>query len=139
MDAVKANPLNLDGYKKLGQLKKDKDIKSFVNGDSVVFDVMPVIKNDRTLVPFRAISESLKAEVTWNPTEQSMTVTKNGVVVKLVIGSNTAVVNGKEVTLDTPAEIINGRTLIPVRFIATAFSADVQWEPVSQSVVVNAL
>jgi hypothetical protein len=101
--------------------------------------VLPVIKNNWTLVPFRAISDSLKAEVTWDPTEQSMTVTKNGVVVKLVIGSTTALVDGKEITLDAPAEIINGRTLIPVRFIATAFNADVQWEPESQSVVVNEL
>jgi hypothetical protein len=139
-EAVKANPLDLEAYKKLGHLKKDKDIKSFVNGESVNFgSVLPVIKNNWTLVPFRAISDSLKAEVTWDPTEQSMTVTKNGVVVKLVIGSTTALVDGKEITLDAPAEIINGRTLIPVRFIATAFNADVQWEPESQSVVVNEL
>jgi hypothetical protein len=139
-DAIKTFPHNLDSYKKLGQLLKtkgDKDIKGFVNGEQVIFDVLPVIQNERTLVPFRAISESLKAEVKWNEAEQSVTVVKNGVEVKLVIGSKIALVNGKEVTLDTPAQLIKGRTFIPVRFLSESFSAEVQWEPETQSVVVN--
>jgi hypothetical protein len=139
-DAIKTNPFNIDSYKKLGQLSKttgDKNIKGFVNGEQVAFDVLPVIQNERTLVPFRAISESLKAEVKWNQAEQSVTVSKNGIEVKLVIGSKIALVNGKEVTLDTPAQLIKGRTLIPVRFLSESFSAEVQWEPQTQSVVVN--
>jgi tetratricopeptide (TPR) repeat protein len=139
-DAIKTNPHNLESYKKLGQLFKNegkKEIKGFVNGDQVTFDVLPVIQKDRTLVPFRAISESLKAEVSWNPTEKTVTVTKNGIEVKLTIGSKTALVNGKEVALDTPAQVIKDRTFIPVRFLSEAFSADVQWEPATQSVVVN--
>jgi tetratricopeptide (TPR) repeat protein len=139
-DAIKTNPRNLQSYKKLGLLVKPEDkkvIKGFVNGAQVTFDVLPVIQNDRTLVPFRAISESLKAEVAWNPANNTVTVTKNGVEVKLTIGSKTALVNGKEVALETPAQLINGRTLIPLRFLSEAFSAEVQWEPTTQSVVVN--
>jgi tetratricopeptide (TPR) repeat protein len=139
-DAIKTNPRNLDSYKKLGQLlktKENKDIKGFVNGEQVIFDVLPVIQSNRTLVPFRAISESLKAEVIWNQVEQSVTVSKNGVEVKLVIGSKIALVNGKEVILDTPAQLIKGRTFIPVRFLSESFRAEVEWEPETQSVVVN--
>jgi hypothetical protein len=139
-EAIKTNPHNLQSYKKLGQLFKTdgkKEIKGFVNGEQVTFDVLPVIQKDRTLVPFRAISESLKAEVTWNQADKTVTVTKNGVEVKLTIGSKTALVNGKEVVLDTPAQMIKDRTFIPVRFLSEAFSAEVQWEPVTQSVVVN--
>jgi tetratricopeptide (TPR) repeat protein len=139
-DAIKVYPHNLDSYKKLGQLLKsegNKDIKGFVNGEQVIFDVLPVIQSERILVPFRAISDSLKAEVKWNPAEQSVIVSKNGVEVKLVIGSKIAFVNGKEVTLDTPAQLIKGRTFIPVRFLSESFKADVQWEPETQSVVVN--
>jgi tetratricopeptide (TPR) repeat protein len=139
-DAIKTNPHNLDSYKKLGQLLKtkgDKDIKGFVNGEQVIFDVLPVMQSNRTLVPFRAISQSLKAEVKWNQAEQSVTVSKNGVEVKLVIGSKIALVNGKEVTLDTAAQLIKGYTYIPLRFLSESFNAEVQWEPETQSVIVN--
>jgi tetratricopeptide (TPR) repeat protein len=139
-DAIKSNPYNLQSYKKLGQLFKNeskKEIKGFVNGEQVVFDVLPVMQKDRTLVPFRAISESLKAQVIWNPKDNTVTVTKNGIEVKLTIGSKTALVNGVEVALETPALVIKERTFIPVRFLGEAFSADVQWEPTTQSVVVN--
>lgn len=140
-DAVRANLGNLNAYKKLGQLYEQigkTGVKAYVNGEEPEFDVPPVIKEGSTLVPFRAISEALKADVAWNQEEQSVTVTKDGTVVKLLLGSTTAYVDGKEVTLEVPGQLLNGRTVVPVRFISEAFEAKVDWEPETQSVVIVA-
>ncbi|MGO4269121.1 copper amine oxidase N-terminal domain-containing protein, partial [Paenibacillus sp. TAF58] len=88
-------------------------------------------------VPFRAIAESLKATVTWNPEENSVTVVKDAVTVKLIIGDRTAYVNGQAVDLEVAGEVYQGSTMVPARFISEALKADVQWEPESQSVVIN--
>jgi hypothetical protein len=68
-EAVKANIKNMNSYKKLGKLVEKlgkKGVLLYVNGEEPTMEVNPFIKDGSTLVPFRAISESLKAEVTWN-------------------------------------------------------------------------
>jgi len=137
---IKLNITNIDSYKKLGKLY-DKigktGIRLYVNGDEPTFDVAPFIRKGSTLVPFRAIAEALKADVTWNAKEQSVTVSRDGITVKLYIGKTTAYVNGKKVTLDVAAEVKAGRTVVPVRFISEALKADVKWDSESQSVIIN--
>ncbi|MCY9669394.1 copper amine oxidase N-terminal domain-containing protein [Paenibacillus alginolyticus] len=82
------------------------------------------------------MSESLKAEVTWNAEERSVTVTRGGITVKLFIDSTKATVDGKEVTLEVPAAIVEGNTVVPVRFISEALKATVKWEEETKSVVI---
>jgi phosphoglycolate phosphatase-like HAD superfamily hydrolase len=138
-EAVKASMKDLKVYKKLGKLLEKAGkagVKLYVNGEEPSFEVAPFIKEGSTLVPFRAIAESLKAEVTWNPDERSVTVSRDGITVKLFIGDTTAFVNGQEVTLEVAGEIYNGSTMVPVRFISESLKADVQWEPETQSVVI---
>lgn len=138
-EAVLADFTNIESYKKLGKLYDKlgkKGVKLFVNGEQPTTDVAPVVQDGSTLVPFRAISEALQAEVAYNPADKSITVTKDGVTLKLIINSKTAYVNGEQQTLDAPATVINGSTVVPVRFISEAFEAVVQWEPSSQSVVI---
>ncbi|HEY0827063.1 MAG TPA: copper amine oxidase N-terminal domain-containing protein [Bacilli bacterium] len=130
---------DIESYKKLSKMYEKmgrKGVKAFVNGTQPKFDVSPIIRSGRTLVPFRAIAEALKAEVKYNAEERSVTVTRDGVVVKLFIGSTIAYVNGKEVTLDVPPMIVNGRTIVPVRFISEAFNSVVKWEAETQTVII---
>lgn len=89
-----------------------------VNGEEVEFtDQEPIIKEDRTLVPFRDLFEKMGTKVEWD--EKTKTVTAdNGINVQLTIGSDIAKVDGKEVKMDVPAEIVNGRTMIPLRFVS---------------------
>lgn len=139
-DAVKANPKNVDAYKKLGKLYDKlgkKGVKLYVNGEEPSFEVAPFIRDGNTLVPFRAISEALKAQVEWNEEERSVTVIRDGISVKLFIGSTTAYVDGKEVTLEVPAAIAGGSTVMPVRFVSEALKAEVNWEPETSSVIIN--
>lgn len=137
-EAIKANFKNLDLYKTLGKLNekagKKNGVKLYVNGEGT--DAEPFIKKGNTFVPFRAIAETLNAEVTWNPEERSITVTKDGVSIKLVVDSKTATVNGQTVSLDAPATITKGSTYVPVRFISEALRATVLWEEQSRTVVV---
>ncbi|KIL36799.1 copper amine oxidase [Gordoniibacillus kamchatkensis] len=138
-EAVKANVKNIGLYKQLGKLyeKTGKTgVKLYVNGDEPAAEVAPFIRDGSTLVPFRAISEALKATVSWNAEERSVTVTRGDVTVKLLIDSKTAYVNGQQVELEVPAAIENGSTVVPVRFVSEALKAAVKWEPETQSVIV---
>lgn len=104
------------------------------NGEKITFDQIPVIENGRTLVPLRAIFEKIGTEVTWNGDTQTVTAKSGDTEISLTINNTTAYKNGEFVTLDVPAKIINGRTLVPVRFIADCFGVEVNWDGVMQRV-----
>jgi len=138
-EAFKNDFTNLDQVKKLGKLKEkagNKGVKAYVNGVEPEFDAPPIIKDGRTLLPLRAISEALKATVEWNEELQEITLTRGDTVIKLTLGSSIAYINGQEITLDVSAESIAGRTMVPGRFISEALKAVVKWESETQSVVI---
>jgi len=108
-----------------------------VKGKLAKFDVPPVVKYGRTLVPFRAITEALGAEVSYDPETMTITVTKGDIEVILTLGSTIAVVNGEEVEMDTNPELISNRTFVPIRFLSQALGADVEYDPDSDMVVVD--
>ncbi len=118
------DPYVLDGKPE----SDDSDnIQVFCDDKEVLFDVPPIIENDRTLVPFRAIFETLGAVVDWDGASQTVTGALNGSTVSLVIGSSTAYVNGQSTMLDVPPKILNNRTLVPLRFIAENLGFGVEW------------
>lgn len=97
------------------------------NGKVLQTDTSPIMVNDRVLVPFRAIAQSTGANVFWNANTKQVTVQKNKKVIFLTVQSSTATINDQTVTLDAPPIIYKGRTLVPIRFIAEALDANVQW------------
>ena len=106
-----------------------REIGVEVNGAPVSFgDQEPIIEGARVMVPLRGVMERLGARVAWDGSERSVTTTRDGDIIKLVVGNPTAQVNGAAATLDTPPLIRGGRTLIPLRFLAEAVGAEVQWE-----------
>ncbi len=100
-------------------------------------DQSPVIINDRTFVPMRAVFEALGCQVGWEGDTKTVTVNKDGVEVTLVIGNSTMQVNKNgqvsSVALDAAPVIINGRTLLPLRAPAEAFGYSVEWDPETSS------
>ena len=108
-----------------------------VYGNPVEFDQPPVLKEGRTLVPVRAIAEALGSSVEWDEATQTVTATLGDTVVKLVINSKQMLVNGNAVEIDVPAEIINSRTLIPVRAISEAFGCNVDWDGDNYRVIID--
>ena len=97
----------------------------------------PVIgENDRTLVPIRAIIEAMGGTVDWTQETQTVTLNYGDDEIQLVIGSETAYLNGEENTLDSAPIIINERTMLPIRFIAESFKFDVDWNGNTQTVTI---
>lgn len=138
-EVVSLDPNNIEEYKKLGKLKiklGDKKVKVYVNGKTLGFEVSPVVESGRTLVPFRAISESLKAVVTYDNVSKTVTVARDGVEVKLTLGSKTAVINGKSVTLDVPGKVKSNRVLVPLRFLSEALNTNVTWDTETSSAII---
>ena len=111
-----------------------------VNGTEVNIDgergTVPVIKNSRTLVPIRAIIEAFCGTVGWDDATGTITLTLDGDVIGLATGSNTAYINNKPYMLDTPPEVINGRTMLPVRFVAEGVGLGVGWHNETQTVYI---
>ncbi len=117
----------------------DDGIKIALNDDFLTLDVMPQIVNSRTMVPLRGIFEELGATVTWD--NDSRTVTIAGTdkpQICVTIDSKTATVEGSAVAMDTAPMISEGRTLVPVRFLAETLGAQVGWDNATQTVVISA-
>lgn len=117
------------------QFKNKGEIRA--NGRPVKFDVPPVIKDGRTLVPVRALTEALGAEVKWDPETNSVTVTLGDTVIMLVIGDNVIYVNGEPVTLDTQSANVNGRTVLPLRAIVEHLDGQITYDPATNDIDVT--
>ncbi|AIS52807.1 ABC-type Fe3+-hydroxamate transport system, periplasmic component [Thermoanaerobacter kivui] len=116
---------------------KAQETQVYLNGVKInTGDVLPFIENGRTMVPVRLFSENLGADVKWDDATQAVTIQGEDVSVKLTIGKKEAVVNGKNKTLDVAPVVLSGRTIVPLRFIAEAFGADVKWDKETSRAVV---
>jgi len=89
--------------------------------------VSPQIINGRTMVPMRVIFEALGAQVIWNGNTRTVTGIKSDTIIVLIIGNEVATINGQSQTLDQAAVVIDGSTLVPLRFVGEALDAEVQW------------
>jgi len=113
-----------------------------VNGASKTLDSPPVIKNGRTLVPIRAIIEALGGTVGWDGTARKAMVTLGKKTIALWIGKSVATVNGVSTLIDSTnakvvPEIINGRTMLPLRFVTESLGATVAWEQSTQTITIT--
>ncbi|HQE22800.1 MAG TPA: glycosyl hydrolase family 18 protein [Syntrophomonadaceae bacterium] len=88
------------------------------------------IVNDRTMVPLRFIVEdpALQGQVYWDQSQQKVAMDCRGRYIELYIGNKQAKVDGKACTLDAPPYIYQGRTYVPLRFLAENLGARVEWQ-----------
>lgn len=116
----------LNAYKE----KYSDRIDVYYNEDIIFFDVEPIIENDRTLVPFRAIFEAMGCAVYYNEEDgkQIVTARRADNILMLTIGEDKMYFNGKEITLDVPAKIKDSRTLVPLRAVSEVFDCEVFWD-----------
>ena len=109
----------------------DTDIKVLVNGKMVESDAPALNVQGSVMLPFRAILNAIGVtdnEIEWRAKSQSMEIRHNNRYVFLAIGNRGAVVDTGMTMLGVAPFINEGRTMIPIRFIAEAFGADVQWD-----------
>lgn len=112
-----------------------------VNGTESEIDpgrgTVPLIQNDRTLVPVRAIVEAMGGSVNWDEETQTALLELNGDIITLTLGSQTAFLNEEAHTLDVTPVSINDRTMLPIRFIAESFRFDVEWDGDTQTITIT--
>jgi oligoendopeptidase F len=137
MDVFKKS---LDEFEKLvAEVDQEgpKGLKVTIDGKEQNFAQAPVNMNGTVLVPARGVFETLGATVAFNAEKQTVTVTKGDKNIVLTLGSQTASVDGKAVTLLEKAQLVNGSTMVPARFIAEALGATVTWDGDNQTVVIS--
>lgn len=113
------------------------DVSVIVNGGQIAFDVPPQIFDGTTMLPVRLALEPLGAEFDWNGQDQTVTIRANGKIIVLTIGAENALVDGAAKPLAKPAMLIDGRTLIPIRFVAEELSYTVDWDGGTRTVFIS--
>ncbi|MBS3985387.1 MAG: hypothetical protein KGZ66_07265 [Selenomonadales bacterium] len=108
-----------------------------INGRPLVTDVAPAIVNGRTLVPFRAIFEALGARVEWDEATSTVRGTRGQTTVRLTLGQRMAFVNGAPLPIDVAPQILNGRTMVPGRFVAETLEGKVDWIAATNTVSIT--
>ncbi len=111
-----------------GSYTPGQDIIVNINNATLRLDDPPVIQAGRTLVPMRAFFEALGADVAWEADTRIAIGNRRGIEVRIPIGSKQPTVNGQTLNIDVPAQIINGRTYIPLRFVGEALGDEVSWD-----------
>jgi len=100
---------------------------SQIFADNQPFVIQGKVVHGRTLVPVRHISAGLGAEVIWNQQSKTVTVLQGDTEVVLKIDSNKVMLDGKEITIDVPAQIEQGVTYVPIRFISQTLGGTITW------------
>lgn len=121
----------------LGGAATAQPISVQLDGRSINFDQPPASIDGRLLVPLRGIFEALSADVLYDAATRSIKATKGSTVVQLQLGSRTALIDGRTVYLDVPADTVGGRTMVPLRFVSEALGADVKWNGATRTVLIN--
>ncbi|WP_281887025.1 N-acetylmuramoyl-L-alanine amidase [Paenibacillus sp. YYML68] len=111
-----------------------KPIQLFLNGKQLNPEVAPRIVNGNTIVPVRIIAESAGAKVSWDEKQRKVTVLQGEQTVQLFIDKTTAYVNGKSYTLEAAPVIVDGSTLLPLRFVVEQLNTKVTWDEITRSV-----
>jgi hypothetical protein len=125
-------------YQGKGVVMQIKSSVAWINDQTVKIDAPPLLRNSRTYVPIRFISEAFGAKVTYQPKTKppSVLIQRNHQTIELTTGSTKATVNGKSYTLDAPPFIDQNRMMVPIRFLADIWNMQTRWESSDQVVAI---
>ncbi len=112
-------------------------IDIFVKGNKLLMDVPPQIINSRIIAPVAQIGRSLEAKVNWDEKTQSITIQKDENIIIFKIASPKAKINNNIFTLDVTPQIINGRAMVPISFIAKALEEAIEWDGSNKTVYIG--
>lgn len=114
-------------------------IKVIYAEKNIDFSHMPPYLDDRNrvMVPVRSFCETVNADVQWEEATKEIILTKDGVTVKFALNSDTYFIKKNIEKMDTTPVLINGRTYIPVRYIAEAFNMGINWDGKDRMVSLN--
>ncbi|MGE5405028.1 MAG: stalk domain-containing protein [Candidatus Saccharibacteria bacterium] len=107
-----------------------------VDGSSKTMDAAPYLKNGRTYVPVGYLARALGAASSWDTETRKATLTRGTTTVILAVGDSTICVNGKYTNMDTAPEMINGRLMLPARYVVDAFGGRTTWDDKTRQIVI---
>ncbi len=111
-----------------------------LNGNTVVMDAAPYIKDGRTFLPLRFAAKAVGTadeNIIYDPALKTVTIIKGDRVVQLTVGNKALLLNGTVVMMDVAPEVVNGRIMLPISWLAQALSVSIEWDPVSRTVTVK--
>lgn len=112
-------------------------IKILFYGNQLNLSTPAVIDNGTTLVPLRNVFEAFNADVKWDSNNKTITAEKEGKSIWLKINSKVALINGKEAKLYLAPKIIDGNTLVPLRFVSESFDSVVGWDSLTRTITIG--
>ena len=116
------------------------EITVTIDGQPVTFEGQGLIIIDgRTLVPVRGVFEHLGFNFSWNGETQTTTISRGGLFIDITIGSTAFAVNGAAHALDVPAQIIDGRTLVPIRLPLESAGYALDWDETTATVIITSV
>ncbi len=119
------------------QEKPAGEVSVVLNGQTMHFDVPPIITADRVLVPVRFVAERMGATVTWNQEKQEVTIKKDGTTILFTINQHQITVNGTASPLDAPPIVMDNRTLMPIRAVVEALGGQIEWNNDTRTVSIT--
>lgn len=114
-----------------------QNVNLYLENEEVHMPISPILENGRTLVPMRAIFEKVGADVSWDQDTKTVIAHKNDITIKLPIGANNAFVNENIIDLDVSAKVVDGNTLVPIRFVAETLGFNTDWDNNTYSVLLD--
>ena len=113
-------------------------IKVTVDGERIDFKgAPPQAQGSRIMVPIRGIFEHMGPNLLWNQMAQTVTATRGESTVVVTVGKSDTTINGKAATVETPPIVAQGRVMVPLRFLAQALGAQVEWLGADRTVVIR--
>ena len=109
---------------------------ALINDTTYTLEASPTIVNGRTMVPLRFVGEAFGATFEYDAIFKIIDINFGEQEIKMQIGRKVAFVNGKEMSLDVAPYIVNGRTLVPIRFISEVFGSNVVWDGTTKTVTI---
>ncbi|WP_425452000.1 copper amine oxidase N-terminal domain-containing protein [Bacillus taeanensis] len=108
-----------------------------MNGQLKIVNDHPMIKHGRTLLPVRSIFEELGSTVEWDQSTQTVTIVNGDTTLTLKVNSKVAMKNNAKMELEADPEVVKGKTMIPLRFIAEALGAEVKWDSKTNNIYIT--
>ncbi|GLI06317.1 hypothetical protein YDYSG_23470 [Paenibacillus tyrfis] len=115
----------------------DPQVRVYLDGKPIKFEVQPILDNGTTLVQFRPIFEKIGLTVGWDEATQTVTGTKDDLSIKLVIDDVDAYINDRLNELELAPRLVEGNTFVPLRFVSEASGKEVTWDGKSMSVYIK--
>lgn len=138
-EIVNLSAIHKDGFKYITDKKLNNQINVKIFDNYINFDSLgqlPFIENGRTFVALRAIFETLNCEVSSNIVDNSAIIKHNNNKITIKPNSKIAYVNDTPISLDAPAQLINGRIMIPLRFVIEALNRIILWDDIEKTVLI---